>query len=901
MAKNYAYIGSENCPIPYMNDDGQLVLLRDDNTYIRLPVMYDGTPEDVQAKVLGKMMRNFPVRSRINDFMENLRRRSDNIDANVASSNIFERRRRAKFIKGEPGRGKTHDLKTLCKMVDPQGGIYVNCKDRDLKTLIVQTVLDTSNIDVEKNAIDARIKMYNKGDKSALSAEGISLLKTMFDDAFTIDESGKISLDWNGARGNTSLDSADRDKEFVSLLQQFCKRENIDYSYNINSVGFVEKDGELLQALESGRPIILDEINRGKNQDFLLPYLDFLNGSYEDMKITGANGREVHLSKEDLPDTFMLEATGNPETAEMGIKEKMSEPLRDRFDISEMADFNPKDFTDMYCSLMTGVPVSIIKDAYQLENEEDLSNVCKFLRTVGLSKKEIDAIPPEQMIYLDNVGMFLETAQCIGKALYEVYQFKKDTVVSSNTAVYCEDQVLRKHIQDEPYSFRILEDICNRARTYIPQRAGKAANNPFLNYSFAKPSGSNTLQMRLRNQGEGWEKAIMGAVKEVFSCQGMNPELGGQILGMANQILGRNGIGDEEKLMEARSLEQPRLKDMFNFPIPGEKNTKRASQEALRIQETICKMVRERYPSNESKSNDEIVDPFVIEGVLTTVRENPLEQHALLGKAILVNNAEETNNQMPFIKNAAVVETLGLHPPVETKHLADVDAFLTTLTINGLSESNLGTIWPNIYSADKDKSEAREVLSGRHNRIAYNSFVLKDSQDNPVALDIVHVKMPDGQKAGEPHTLIVGEKISQVMMFRLKQNGITYIDRSSEDVAEGGDTDNKLSVEKRISEWIKKAEENSNYDNLEDLLIGAVDEKFNITVVGNVQNLFKSSLESENREINDMAQITTFTTSELDRGVDKVSTYVNDGGEVSKETAKVFRVLYNLSERSNEN
>lgn len=279
MSQNEAFVGSMEYPLPYMDEEGNIKLLSNNNTYIRLPVLHEGTPEEVQARVTGILWRHLPTRGRLTSFLKDLKRRNLNIDADQSVQHAFKYRRRAKLTLGQPGSGKTHKAQTLGKMVSPKGAIYVNCKDLDLKSLVVQTVLDTSNIDVEKNAIDARIRMYNKGDKSAISEDGIRLLKQMFEKAFSTDENGVISIDWSAARNDTSFNSADRDKEFISLLQQFCKREGIEYTQNVNNVGFVEKDGKLVEALESGRPIILDEINRGKNQDFLLHYLDFFNGS----------------------------------------------------------------------------------------------------------------------------------------------------------------------------------------------------------------------------------------------------------------------------------------------------------------------------------------------------------------------------------------------------------------------------------------------------------------------------------------------------------------------------------------------------------------------------------------------------------------------------------------------
>lgn len=865
MAKNEVYIGSENYPLPFVNDDGEVELLRSESTYVRLPVTFDGNSEEIQARVTGEMWRHLPTRGRLNSFLNDLRRRSNNIDSDQEINHAFMLRRRAKLTIGNPGSGKTHKAKTLGKMACKGGAIYVNCKDKDLKTLIVKTILDTSNIDVEKNAIDARIKMYNKGDKSALSADGVKLLQTMFGDAFSIDDAGKISLDWTAARSNTEFTTSETDKEFVSLLQQFCKKENIDYSHGTNSVGFIEKDGELVEALESGRPIILDEINRGKNQDYLLPYLDFLNGGYEDITIEAANGRVIHLTKADIPDTFMLEATGNPETAEMGIKERMSEPLKDRFDIEVIEDYHPKDFTDMFCTHATGVPISIIKDAFHIENDEELVAVCKFLRTVGLNKKEIESIPADQMLFIENAPQFLQAAECVGNALYDLYQQKK---VCGEDSKMCEDTNLRRHIKEEPFSFRIVEDIFNRARSYIPKVASRAKSNPFLNYQFAKPSGSNTLEMRLENQGEGLEVAIQAVAKEIFWCAEANQKLAAPVLGAANQILNRHNIGSEE-MFEARAYTDTRLKDLFKFRLPGKNGEPRANQEALSIQEVICKMIREKYPAATAKKPDEIMDPLAIESFLTDIRENPADEHFMLGKAILLNTDEDVNNQTPFVETA-VIETLGMGVSIESKDLADVSSFLGAMTINGVAENNLKTIWPKMFEVhsqmgdvDVDKM-GMDILMGKHSEVAYNSFILKDSNDKEVAIDIVRTS--SGQ------TMIVGEGLSQpsTIPARLSLRNITYIDR------------NEKGAMKKIGDWLEK-------ENVDGYISRAVDAKFGICNANmSVEKLFASGLGMRDASL--MARMTTFTVAELSENT--------KGQEKSQEN--LFRIWQNAMVKGKE-
>ena len=846
MSQNVAYIGSRNYPLPYVDEEGNLKLLSNDYTYISLPVLFEGKPEDIQARVTGMLWRHLPTRGRLKSFLSDLRRRSKNIDSDQAVSNTFKHRRRAKLTLGMPGSGKTHKSKTLGKMVSPKGAIYVNCKDMDLKSLIVQTVLDTSNIDVEKNAIDARIKMYNKGDKTALSEDGIALLKKMFEGALTQDDESRISLDWAEAKNSAMFSSYGGDREFVSLLQQFCKREGIECTTNINNVGFVEKDGKLIEALESGRPIILDEINRGKNQDFLLPYLDFLNGGYESMDIEAANGRVVHLRKEDIPDTFMLEAIGNPETIEMGIKEKMSEPLKDRFDVEYTEDYTAKDFTDMFCSYATGVPISVIRDSFDIQTDKELSEVCMFLRTLGLTKEEKNAIPEDQKLYLARAGQFLAAAEIVGNSLYELYQYKKECTDIAK----CEDQKLRQHIMDTSFSFRLIEDIFNRVKTYVPQNGDKLSKNPFLQYEFAAPVGQNTLEMRMENQGEAIEKSLKEVVKEIFWTESANPTLAKPVLGFANNILSRNGIGDEE-YFEAKPIEQRRLKDLFTFT-----SNKGVSEEALKIQKIICDIIKESHPDLAGRPNDDLMDAEFIESYMADIRENQSKAPPVIGKIASVNVSNNSNNKTPFVETA-VVETFGLissqlamddvREEYDVKNLVNVKSFLATLTINTLSENNLEMIWPKMFAAyeqstQKDiTNEVIDILSGQSENILYNSFVFKNENDQKVALDIIQI--PVGEKK---ETLIVGEEIDKVMSVRLKKKGITYVDRNDANAAT------------TISNWMTKLDQSA-YGNLAQAV------KLKLSLPNDTRNdiYIEFMKPFDARNAGNMAHATTYLSSEL--------------------------------------
>lgn len=849
------FIGTQDYPFPYVDETGKIKLLCDDDMYVKLPTLFEGKAEDIQAKVTGTMWRNMPVRGRLNSFLTGLRRRSSNIDADQRVNNTFKNRSRCVYTEGNPGSGKTQKAKAMGKMVAPQGAIYVNCKDLDLKSLVVKTILDTSNIDVEKNAIDARIKMYNKGEESALSPEGIKLLEKMFEDAFSRDADGKISLDWTAARNNTEYTSSDRDREFISLLQQFCKREGIDYSSKINSIGFVEKDGPLVEALESGRPIILDEINRAKNQDYLLPYLDFLNGNYESMTIEAANGRVIDLNKRDIPDTFMLEAIGNPETAEMGIKEKMSQPLKDRFHIEYVEDFTAEDFTDMFCSYMTGVPIAIVKEGLKIKSDKELAETCRVLRTMGLSQSEISALPPDQMMYIDNAGQFLEAAEVVGKSLYELYSLKK----MCDNSTECEDIKLRQHIKEQPFSFRLIEDIVNRMRSYVPERGNKLKSNPFLKaaMTYSRPKGENTLQMRMSNQGEALEQAIIAVTKEMFSCAEADPKLGAGILGAANNILAMNGIG-EERYTEAKALNSKRLKNMFSFS-----QKRRASDEAMNIQEMICSMIRENHDVG-NKSNNELIDALVVESFLADIRENPLEKNNVIGKIYTINTDPNTNNQTPFMENT-VIEGMNMVPQPDVAHIVSAEEFFATMAINGLSENNMKTMWPSMFSIVEEERKSidqsiLDVLSGKSKQVMYNSFVMKDKQNHKTVFDVIHLP-----RTGE--TLVVGE-IDRVTAARLKTKNITFIERSED---KGG---------KLVQSWLKKL-----HDDETSLLQEAY--KARNQVVNPrwklPEELLKSSSE---RDIEFLPVVTSYTSRELQ---------VSSREKAAKEN--VYEILRNLYSR----
>ena len=45
------YIGTQDYPLPYLDAQGRLKLLCDDDMYIKLPTLFEGMEEDVQAKV----------------------------------------------------------------------------------------------------------------------------------------------------------------------------------------------------------------------------------------------------------------------------------------------------------------------------------------------------------------------------------------------------------------------------------------------------------------------------------------------------------------------------------------------------------------------------------------------------------------------------------------------------------------------------------------------------------------------------------------------------------------------------------------------------------------------------------------------------------------------------------
>lgn len=218
---------------------------------------------------------------------------------------------------------------------------------------------------------------------------------------------------------------------FDETLKQICRSEAIDYSSSSEGIGITVRDGPLFRIFDKaspdyGRPIILDELNRAREgtTDNLYGILNFLNSpGITQMKIQGANGRELMLDKNDLPPTFFLNFTGNQNVEGMG-SDSFNDPFLSRvpegFLLQEVPEITPLGMSDMICAYLMGVPGIILRDAFPIKDKKEFSNFLKKMREFGLNDKQKAQIPSWQYVNIQMGAEIVELSERMGLFLYKI-------------------------------------------------------------------------------------------------------------------------------------------------------------------------------------------------------------------------------------------------------------------------------------------------------------------------------------------------------------------------------------------------------------------------------------------------------------------------------------------------
>ncbi|TAL27841.1 MAG: hypothetical protein EPN97_16145 [Alphaproteobacteria bacterium] len=325
-------------------------------------------------RIYAELMRNYPSRNMAEFLIHELQARDP-------SRSDWQNNSFISGYVGGPGVGKSFLFKLLGSLVHPKGNLYLNCKGVDVGSIFSETVFDTGSAMQERAAIDARIMQGNKGGKG-LQPESIEILRNALGDAFTgtVTPSGEteIAINWDGLRvtGTTVQQQTYQTEIIAQTLRQVCSNEGIKMSEGGIQIGITTRDGIAIRAMDPssadfGRPVLMDEINANSEDqgslEKLFEFVAFLaDPKVPSIELVGGKNRKMTFHRHDLPPTFRVNFTANPNARGMA-RGSFDRALMSRFgvqlDIRTVPDQDESDYADRIAGYLVGAPLMQIYHA----------------------------------------------------------------------------------------------------------------------------------------------------------------------------------------------------------------------------------------------------------------------------------------------------------------------------------------------------------------------------------------------------------------------------------------------------------------------------------------------------------------------------------------------------------
>ncbi len=773
-------LGTESYPLIDFDEEGVLGARTDETCPIHLETtLQPPKGVDLNDYVYGMYIRNIPTRSMLKSTNAEIDQRNqlNDLDLRIYASGFL----------GAPGTGKTFFFNVLGRMMHEKGAILVDCSDKDLKTLFENPTFDTQSANREKNALDAKIRLYNMGQKDSISQASLDKLKQIVGSAWHEDE-GRITIDWSAIHfdGNDMADYERSVKVFQNMLKEICKAEGLDVSGSSMNIGITMEDGELFrvfdpQSPDYGRPIILDELNRAKygTMDNLYGVLNFLNSpNMKTFKIKGANGRELTIDKSKIPQTFYLNFTGNQAIDGMG-SQAFNDPFLSRipegFALKTIPDIKPRDMADMVCSYLMGISGTTLSEAFNvdLRNPDQLNNFVAFLRearTIGLTEEQKRAIPESQLHNIDNAAKIIPLSLQLGKFFYELKQLAQGQgdyrKIWDNIDVPPE---LETYLKQKTVDYRTIPHFFIKA----DQIKGSVARVGLP--SLGKGKGSNgsgarkiSKAERYATRGNRLETVVGDWLNMTFlpadmGVRRIEEEKARKIFGQAMQLAYQNGILPQ-KTHEAKRSMMP-ICELYNIEV------KETGLYYSQLQTAIAAVLRRRHQDiGSDETDEELVPKHVVEGAMIELGESHGKsalKAAYSAKNLMVVNEDVDNVKAKMLVEASLINDDEVEPAVST------DSLLLSLAIDNVQKQNIQMLFqsPRVRSlSDEGKGWTDFNAEGS---IKFGLLkTVNGSEQTPSYVWTFYNKETN-------HLLLIGDEVSsEVLDVFSKLDHRTYIDRT---------------------------------------------------------------------------------------------------------------------------
>jgi len=728
-------------------------------------------------EVEGMMIRNMPTPEMLKLSFE------------VFSALDPRNQRRAMYLKGPPGAGKTFIFELAGSVAHRKGAIKIDCTNMNLNELFFETVLDFKGSQRFYDALNDKIEKYNGASNGAerdriLNPLSLDILRDCLGGAFS-EEDGKICIDWaavkHGHRDESGkpIETRESIERAIAGLQQVSSREGLD-GLGGNALGMATQKGPAWQAYKEGRVLILDELNRAKRGTFgiLHGWMQFMIGEIKECRVRNPlkekgdqSDAELHFRHDEMAAGCFVAMTGNTEDDSDEVLE-LPEALSSRVVPDSIARATLQGWQHRWCQMMTGMPISTLYHAQRDVWDKDPAEFTRKLRE-WRELRETREVPQYQLNMLrrwpdilqatENLARFMESA---AKTIDPDSDWHK-----AGTLTQLLDDLNETFKRQMSVDFRKITYFLNKAQQPKPLvRPPHDENGPDIVPLIGPMDVAETPEDIKHKMGTYISYVILDwIISNTFDVG--KADLGKQLMRLAADC----ALVDPQLTegMQSNRKTIAELLDENAFDSPD------ADIRTELVRDLLCDYLREHYDIRAD--NEDIMPVSTVRRAIEEMAERP---------GLAVFNADpETVNYRPLEAAHSVDMTPGandnkkqLAPKAE--ELLTQYALLASLAAPALRERNLSSLWQDALGnsgvvSDGGKDFADEALAMAENQsatgVATMTVVVRKDGEGAATEQPVHIVW----NRKSDRVLVVGEgEIPRGLRRAFNESRVVYVDRN---------------------------------------------------------------------------------------------------------------------------
>lgn len=611
--------------------------------------------------------------------------------------------RRAMFIVGAPGAGKTFLGDLAGRVASKKGAIKIDCTGLNLNELFYETVLDFKGGKRFYDALDDKLAKYNEHvqDKairdSILNPMSVDILRDSLGEAFTEGADGTIGIDWGGIKKAHKNDQGEyltsRQSSEIAMagLLKVSRKEGLDATGG-NALGMATQEGVAWQAYKEGRVLILDELNRAKSGTFgvLHGWLQFVIGETSEyiarnpLKEKGdKTAQNLRFTRDGMTAGHFVFMTGNTLEDSSEVLE-LPEALSSRIVPKHVPKATQAGWQHRFCQALTGFPISTY---YQANSDVWAKNPESFERDLMKYRRQGEdrVIPQDHIRDLRRWKNVLKATENLSKFLDAAGQ-----IVNPDSQWYKKANSLAALMEEISESYKKEVSVDFRKITYFLTMAGQ--DKPTVR----QPDGGPQVT------------PFIGAEDMPETPEDIREKLGTYLTYVVVDWIvsntfdrGKDGLGRQLlQLAEDCAIIPPTLKDarpsgratlaelLDNNPYRSEDPDIQAGI----VRSLLCRKLRNTYPDIRA-SDDELMSVTMVRNAMQDMKgASPAGQSQPEENNIAILNADQATVYTSPLARAAVIDSAsGQRPGKET--LVTRDDFLYALATPGLRQKNIESLW----------------------------------------------------------------------------------------------------------------------------------------------------------------------------------------------------------------